>query len=49
MNKENKKYKLNYLSAEFYKKYSADKYPEIENKENRPYMDFKTQQDLPTV
>ncbi|MBD5477351.1 MAG: hypothetical protein HDR18_12390 [Lachnospiraceae bacterium] len=38
MNKENKKYKLNYLSAEFYKQYSTDRYPEIENKENRPYM-----------
>lgn len=38
MNKNNKKYKLNYLSAEFYKKYCPEKYPEIENKENRPYM-----------
>ena len=38
MNKKNKKYKLNYLSAEFYKNYNPDKYPEIENKENRPYM-----------
>ena len=38
MNKENKQYKLNYLSAEFYKKYNSEQYPEIENKENRPYM-----------
>ena len=37
MNK-NKHYKLNYLSAEFYETYSPDKYPEIENKESRPYM-----------
>lgn len=38
MNKNNKEYKLNYLSPLFYQKYSRDKYPEIENKENRPYM-----------
>lgn len=38
MNKNNKQYKLNYLSPAFYKRYSPDKYPEIENKENRPYM-----------
>lgn len=31
-------YKLNYLSADFFKKYSAAQYPEIENKNNRPYM-----------
>lgn len=37
MNK-NKKYKLNYLSEEFYKKYIPEMYPEIENKQNRPYM-----------
>lgn len=36
MNKKN--YQLNYLSAEFYKKYNANDYPEIENKDNRPYM-----------
>ena len=38
MNKKNKKYKLNYLSAEFYNKYNSVDYPEIENKANRPYM-----------
>ncbi|MCM1136804.1 MAG: hypothetical protein NC400_14670, partial [Clostridium sp.] len=38
MNKENKKYKLNYLSVEFYKKYNSNIYPEIVNKEDRPYM-----------
>ena len=38
MNKKNKEYKLNYLSDEFYKKYKTELYPEIENKENRPYM-----------
>lgn len=38
MNKNNKKYKLNYLSPEFFQKYGSEKYPEIENKENRPYM-----------
>lgn len=38
MNKKNKRYKLNYLSAEFYNKYNSTNYPEIENKENRPYM-----------
>lgn len=38
MNKKNKRYKLNYLSAEFYNKYNSTDYPEIENKENRPYM-----------
>lgn len=37
MNK-NKKYKLNYLSEEFYEKYDSKKYPEMENKQNRPYM-----------
>lgn len=38
MNKSNKKYKLNYLTAEFYNKYNSTDYPEIENKSNRPYM-----------
>ena len=38
MNKSNKKYKLNYLTAEFYNRYNSAEYPEIENKENRPYM-----------
>lgn len=38
MNKKNKKYKLNYLSADFYNKYNSADYPEIENKANRPYM-----------
>lgn len=38
MNKKNKKYKLNYLSADFYNKYNPIDYPEIENKANRPYM-----------
>ncbi|MGN1115439.1 MAG: hypothetical protein ACI4TH_02585 [Candidatus Ornithomonoglobus sp.] len=37
MNK-NKRYRLNYLSDEFYKEYSLEKCPEIENKQNRPYM-----------
>ena len=31
MNKSNKRYKLNYLTAEFYKRYNSDDYPEIEN------------------
>ena len=38
MNKSNKKYKLNYLSAKFYNTYNSTDYPEIENKLNRPYM-----------
>ncbi len=38
MNKNNKKYKLNYLTAEFYNRYDSVNYPEIENKSNRPYM-----------
>lgn len=38
MNKSNKKYKLNYLTAEFYNQYNSAEYPEIENKSNRPYM-----------
>ena len=38
MNKSNKKYKLNYLTAEFYSDYNFEDYPEIENKSNRPYM-----------
>lgn len=38
MNKNNKKYKLNYLTEDFYNKYNSDSYPEIENKVNRPYM-----------
>lgn len=38
MNKNNKKYKLNYLTAEFYNRYDPVNYPEIENKSNRPYM-----------
>lgn len=33
-----KNYQLNYLSAEFYAKYNKADYPEIENKDNRPYM-----------
>lgn len=33
-----KNYQLNYLSATFYAKYNAIDYPEIENKDNRPYM-----------
>ena len=33
-----KDYQLNYLSTEFYNKYSNSEYPEIENKDNRPYM-----------
>ncbi len=33
-----KDYQLNYLSAEFYNKYNNADYPEIENKNNRPYM-----------
>ena len=36
MNKK-RKYKLNYLSADFYAKYNNKEYPEIENKESRPY------------
>ena len=38
MNKNNKKYKLNYLTEDFYNKYNSDSYPEIENKVNRPYI-----------
>ena len=38
MNKNNKKYKLNYLTTPFYEKYNSVDYPEIENKSNRPYM-----------
>lgn len=33
-----KKYKLNYLSADFFIKYNSTDYPEIENKDKRPYM-----------
>ncbi len=33
-----KDYQLNYLSPEFYCEYNSNDYPEIENKENRPYM-----------
>ena len=38
MNKSNKRYKLNYLTTEFYNQYNSAEYPEIENKSNRPYM-----------
>ncbi len=38
MNKNNKKYKLNYLTEDFYNKYNYNDYPEIESKSNRPYM-----------
>ncbi len=37
MNKK-RAYQLNYLSEEFYAKYHHSDYPEIENKNNRPYM-----------
>ena len=30
--------KISYLTDEFYESYSFDKYPEILNKENRPYV-----------
>ncbi len=33
-----KDYQLNYLSADFCNKYNSSDYPEIENKDNRPYM-----------
>ena len=33
-----KNYQLNYLSKEFFEKYNSIDYPEIENKNNRPYM-----------
>lgn len=33
-----KTYRLNYLTAEFYQKYNSADYPEIENKDGRPYM-----------
>lgn len=33
-----KSYKLNYLSEEFFEKYNSIDFPEIENKDNRPYM-----------
>lgn len=38
MNKSNKKYKLNYLTEEFYNEYNSADYPEIESKSNRPYL-----------
>ena len=34
----NKNYKLNYWSSDFFKKYNSTDYPEIANKDNRPYM-----------
>lgn len=34
----NKSFTLNKLAVQFYSVYSADKYPEIENKPDRPYM-----------
>lgn len=37
MNKK-KDYQLNYLSDTFYAKYNQQNFPEIENKNNRPYM-----------
>ncbi len=37
MNKR-KDYQLNYLSADFYERYNQSDYPEIENKNGRPYM-----------
>lgn len=37
MNK-NKNYSINYLSSDFYKDYDNIRYPEIERKDNRPYM-----------
>lgn len=37
MNK-NKYYQLNYLSSDFYQKYGTKQYPEIENKDSRPYI-----------
>ncbi len=37
MNK-NKYYKINFLSADFYNEYTSELYPEIEHKENRPYV-----------
>ena len=33
-----KEYKLNYLTAKFYQKYNSTDYPEIENKDYRPYI-----------
>ena len=33
-----KDFQLNYLSSEFYEKYNNSIYPEIENKDKRPYM-----------
>lgn len=33
-----KKYKISYLSDEFYKKYNSIDYPEIEYKAERPYL-----------
>ncbi len=33
-----KEYELKYLSGEFYKKYNKISYPEIENKDERPYL-----------
>ena len=39
INMNNKKnYKLNYLSSNFYTKYNPVTYPEIEHKDDRPYM-----------
>lgn len=36
--KNRKDYELHYLSAEFYDKYNAVEYPEIEHKPQRPYI-----------
>ena len=38
-------YELHYLSAEFYNKYNASDYPEIEHKTHRPYIVLLTQGD----
>ena len=37
MNNKNN-YKLNYLSAAFYAAYDSVRFPEIENKDSRPYI-----------
>lgn len=34
----NKKFKINYLSSDFFQEYKSSDYPEIESKEKRPYM-----------
>ena len=38
-----KKYSINFLSKDFYSAYNSSSYPEIERKDNRPYVVFLVQ------